>query len=65
MHAADLLAEHRAADALGVEKRKEGFKPSIWRWYLPKMPSNTEGANTESVASSAALASSRGDTEGF
>ncbi|MEO1767818.1 AAA family ATPase [Thiobacter aerophilum] len=31
---------HRAADALGVEKRKEGGafggKGAVWRWYLPQ-----------------------------
>jgi len=45
---------HRAADALGVEKRKIGMKEG-WQWALPKMPISeraTEDATLYTVASS-------------
>ncbi|WP_081063966.1 AAA family ATPase [Burkholderia cepacia] len=45
---------HRAADALGVEKRKVGMKEG-WQWALPKMPPTedaNEGATLYTVASS-------------
>jgi len=39
---------HRAADKLGVEKRKEGGqfggRGAVWRWYLPSEPT-TQDAN--------------------
>ncbi|WP_250865608.1 AAA family ATPase [Caballeronia sp. INSB1] len=45
---------HRAADSLGVEKRKLGMKEG-WRWALPKLPSSEraiEDATLHTLASS-------------
>ncbi len=46
---------HRAADALGVERKREGFgKGGVWRWSLPCAPSidakSAIDANTKSLA---------------
>lgn len=42
---------HRAADKLGVEKRKNGFGKAAWTWRLPPfLPTNPILANPESVA---------------
>lgn len=56
---------HRAADRLGVEKRKEGGgfggRGAVWRWYLPaeahKMPTSPQDANTKGLAPCGSLAS--------
>ncbi|WP_175916804.1 AAA family ATPase [Burkholderia sp. BCC1638] len=49
---------HRAADALGVEKRKIGMKEG-WQWAIPKMPSS-EHANEDATLYTVASSGSRG-----
>ncbi|KWE77283.1 hypothetical protein WL78_00470 [Burkholderia ubonensis] len=49
---------HRAADSLGVERRKIGMKEG-WQWALPKMP-NPEHANEDATLYTVAPSGTRG-----